>query len=48
MIKELLISPPVLKARTPEGLFHLESDTLREGVRGTISKARTGMGCYWK
>ena len=27
-IKELLISPPVLKAPTPDGLFHLESDTL--------------------
>ena len=26
-IKELLISPPVLKALTPDGLFHLESDT---------------------
>ena len=35
-IKELLISPPVLKALTPEGLFHLESNTLCEGVRGTL------------
>ena len=35
-IKELLISPPVLRAPTPEGLFQLESDTLREGVRGTL------------
>ena len=35
-IKELLISPPVLRALTPEGLFHLESDTSREGVRGTL------------
>ena len=26
-IKELLISPPVLKALTPDGLFPLESDT---------------------
>ena len=26
-IKELLISPPVLKTPTPGGLFHLESDT---------------------
>ena len=26
-IKELLISPPVLKAHTPHGLFCLESDT---------------------
>ena len=31
-IKKLLISPPVLKAPTPDGLFHLESDTSREGV----------------
>ena len=35
-IKELLISPPVLKAPTPDGLFHLESDTSREGVGGTL------------
>ena len=35
-IKELLISPPVLRALTLEGLFQLESDTLREGVRGTL------------
>ena len=26
-IKQLLINPPVLKAPTPDGLFHLESDT---------------------
>ena len=26
-IKELLISPPVLKAPMPDGLFHLKSDT---------------------
>ena len=26
-IKQLLISPPVLKAPTPDGLFCLESDT---------------------
>ena len=31
-IKELL----VLKAPTPDGLFHLESDTSCEGVRGTL------------
>ena len=37
-IKKLLITPPVLKASTPDGLFHLESDTSREGVGGT--KAR--------
>ena len=35
-IKELLISPPVLKASTPDGLFHLESDTSQEGVGGTL------------
>ena len=35
-IKELLISHPVLKAPTPDGLFHLESDTSREGVGGTL------------
>ena len=34
--KELLISPPVLKAPTPDGLFHLESDTSQEGVGGTL------------
>ena len=31
-IRELLISPPVLKAPTPNGLFHLESDISWEGV----------------
>ena len=35
-IKKLLVSPPVLKAPTPNGLFRLESDTLREGVGGTL------------
>ena len=35
-IKELLISPPVLRALIPEGLFRLESDTSHEGVRGTL------------
>ena len=35
-IKKLLVSPPVLKASTPDGLFRLESDTLREGVGGTL------------
>ena len=34
-IKKLLINPPVLKAPTPDGLFHLESDTSREGMGGT-------------
>ena len=35
-IKKLLVSPPVLKAPTPDALFRLESDTLREGVGGTL------------
>ena len=35
-IKKLLVSPPVLKAPTPEVLFRLKSDTLREGVGGTL------------
>ena len=35
-IKELLISLPVLRAPTPDGLFLLESDTSHEGVRGTL------------
>ena len=35
-IKKLLISPPVLRAPTPDGLFRLESDTSREGVGGTL------------
>ena len=35
-IKKLLINLPVLKAPTPDGLFHLESDTSREGVGGTL------------
>ena len=35
-IKKLLISPPVLKAPTPDGLFWLKSDTSREGVGGTL------------
>ena len=26
-IKKLLVNPPVLKAPTPDGLLHLESDT---------------------
>ena len=26
-IKQLLINPPVVKAPTPDGLFHLKSDT---------------------
>ena len=35
-IKKLLISPPILKAPTPDGLFRLESDTSREGMGGTL------------
>ena len=35
-IKELLISPPVLRAPIPEGLFRLESNTSCEGVGGTL------------
>ena len=35
-IKKLLVSPPVLKATTPDGSFCLESDTSREGVSGTL------------
>ena len=35
-IKKLLISPPFLKAPTPDGLFHLESDTSRDGMGGTL------------
>ena len=35
-IKKLLISLPVLKAPTADGLFQLESDTSREGVGGTL------------
>ena len=35
-IKELLISPPVLRTLTPEGLFRLENDTSHEGVGGTL------------
>ena len=31
-----LINPPVLKAPTPNGLFHLESDTSQEGVGSTL------------
>ena len=35
-IKKLLISPPLLKAPTPDGLFRLKSDTSREGMGGTL------------
>ena len=35
-IKKLLVSPPVLRAPTPDSLFRLESDISREGVGGTL------------
>ena len=35
-IKKLLISPPILKAHTPNRLFRLESNTSREGMGGTL------------
>ena len=35
-IKELLVSPSILKAPTPDGLFCLESDTSHEGVSSTL------------
>ena len=35
-IKKLLVSPQVLKAPIPDGLFRLESDTLRDGMGGTL------------
>ena len=35
-IKQLLINPPVPRAPIPNGLFHLESDTSREGVASTL------------
>ena len=35
-IKKLLINPPALKAPTPNGLFHLASDTSQEGVGSTL------------
>ena len=35
-IKKLLINPLVLKAPTPGGLFHFESETSREGVGSTL------------
>ena len=35
-IKKLLVCLPVLKAPTHDGLFRLESDTLREGVGRTL------------
>ena len=41
-IKKLLVSPPVLKAPTPEGLFRLKSYTSREGVDGTLLQKQRG------
>ena len=35
-IKKLLVSPPVLKSPTPDGLFQLKGDTLRDGVDGPL------------
>ena len=35
-IKKLLINPPVLKAPAPDRLFQLKSNTLREGMGGTL------------
>ena len=35
-IEQLLISPPVLKAPTPNGLFCLENNTSQEGVGGAL------------
>ena len=46
-IKELLISPPVLKAPTPDGLFCLESDTSREGGWQFTTETRKLMGSDW-
>ena len=37
-IKKLLISPPVLKAPTSDGLFQLKSDTSREGGGTLLQK----------
>ena len=51
-IKELLVNPPVLKAPTPNGLFHLESDTSCEGVRDTLLQKQGDewvvIGCHPK
>ena len=44
-IKKLLVSPPVLKAPTPDGLFRLKSDTSGEGVGGTLLQMQTAF--YW-
>ena len=39
-IKQLLINPPVLKAPTPDGLFHLESNTSRRCRQHPITETR--------
>ena len=39
-ITKLLISPPVLRVPTPEGLFQLQSDTSCEGVMALYSKSK--------
>ena len=47
-IKELLVNPPILKAPTPVGLFHVESDASHEGVGGTLwQKTGRWMGSNW-
>ena len=51
-IKKLSLSPPVLKAPTPDGLFRLKSDTSREGVGDTLLQKQgdewVGIGCHSK
>ena len=51
-IKKLLVSSPVLKAPTPDGLFRLKSDTSREGVGGTLLQKQGDewvvIGCHSK
>ena len=43
-IIKLLISPPFFKAPTPDGLFRLKSDTLREGVGALYYKSKETNG----
>ena len=51
-IKKLLVSLPVLRAPTPDGLFRLKSDTSREGVGGTLLQKQGDkwvvIGCHSK
>ena len=35
-LKNFIVSPPVLKAPTPDGLFCLESDTSQGGVSSAL------------